>query len=297
MLEQIRSYAPEKLYVVIDGPRHNVDQDYQSVEAVYRAVTEIIDWDCHKKILRREENLGVKYGVWEALQWFFAQEEEGIVLEDDCFPAQDFFRFCEEMLVRYRDNENVLMVSGNHFLGKKPNRNESYYFSRYPKIWGWAGWKRSVAGMEIDLQHPEQFFETPLARAVLLTKSERDYWRRYLRKIAAGKILTWDAQFMYNIWIRNGVCVSPLYNLVVNIGMKDPTGSHYFLSDSVKYNPGMEELPEELNHPKLIAADPVLDNHHFRNFFSHSFSRGLRLFLENNPFTIVKYLKYKISEF
>ncbi len=37
-----------------------------------------------------------------AIDWFFENEEAGIILEDDCHPSQDFFRFQDEMLDRYR---------------------------------------------------------------------------------------------------------------------------------------------------------------------------------------------------
>ena len=36
------------------------------------------------------------------ISWVFSQVEEAIILEDDCVPHLSFFRFCEEMLERYR---------------------------------------------------------------------------------------------------------------------------------------------------------------------------------------------------
>jgi hypothetical protein len=42
-----------------------------------------------------------------AISWFFEQEPEGIVLEDDCVPHASFFPFCAELLKHYRDENRV----------------------------------------------------------------------------------------------------------------------------------------------------------------------------------------------
>ena len=60
--------------------------------------------------------------------------EEGIVLEDDCLPHPSFFRFCEELLERYREDERIAMVSGDNFQFGRKRGDRSYYFSRYNHI-------------------------------------------------------------------------------------------------------------------------------------------------------------------
>ena len=50
---------------------------------------EYIDWDCEVHTLFHPNNLGCKYAMHEAIQWFFSEEAYGIVLEDDipCRPV------------------------------------------------------------------------------------------------------------------------------------------------------------------------------------------------------------------
>ena len=48
------------------------------------------------------------------------------------------------MLKKYNYNKKIAQISGcNLFYGihKKKITNESYIFSKYPHIWGWATWK------------------------------------------------------------------------------------------------------------------------------------------------------------
>ena len=61
------------------------------------------------KTLFNDKNLGCKHACSNAVTWFFEQEEQGIILEDDCLPSQSFFWFCENLLTRYKKNYDILI--------------------------------------------------------------------------------------------------------------------------------------------------------------------------------------------
>src|SRR5277367_265131 len=92
--EAISKIKPKKLYVAADGPRPGKPGENALCEET-REIVNKIDWDCDVKTLFRESNLGCKNAVSSAITWFFENEEMGIILEDDCMPAQSFFPFCE----------------------------------------------------------------------------------------------------------------------------------------------------------------------------------------------------------
>ena len=138
----IRDLKPSRLYLASDGPRKNIDGEKEKVDIVRKIVT-AVDWDCDVKTLFREKNLGCGVGVSEAITWFFQNEKEGIILEDDDLPHPDFFIFCESMLDRYRNNHEILTISGNNFQNGNIRGEASYYFSKYFHSWGWASWRRS----------------------------------------------------------------------------------------------------------------------------------------------------------
>ena len=84
---------------------------------------------------------------WEypsAITWFFEHETEGIILEDDCLPGPDFFRYCAVLLEKYRDDKRIMQIGGNSLIAEHHRDHEySYFFSNHNNIWGWATWKRA----------------------------------------------------------------------------------------------------------------------------------------------------------
>ena len=126
VFEAIRKSKPPRLYVAADGPRTDKSGEAEKVEQVRRIAMQV-DWNCEVKTLFREENLGCGKAVSSAITWFFKNEEEGIILEDDCLPNQSFFWFCEELLERYRDDMRIMAVSGDNFQ-KGLARNEFIYY-------------------------------------------------------------------------------------------------------------------------------------------------------------------------
>src|SRR5512139_3287315 len=139
---EIAKARPPKLLVVADGPRANRSGEAEKCAAT-RAIIDRVDWDCEVLTNFSDTNLGCKNRVSSGIDWVFEQVPEAIILEDDCLPHPTFFRFCEELLERYRDDERIGMISGDNFqLGQK-RTDASYYFSRYNHIWGWASWRRA----------------------------------------------------------------------------------------------------------------------------------------------------------
>lgn len=115
----IAAARPRRLYVIADGPR---DESEAARCAEARAIIEGVDWDCEVFTNYAETNLGLKRRVSSGLDWVFAHEEQAIILEDDCLPDSTFFRFCAELLERYRDDERIMHISGNNFLrGRVPS--------------------------------------------------------------------------------------------------------------------------------------------------------------------------------
>ena len=104
-----------------------------------------------KKYLFSKNNQGCKLGVSNAINWFFEHEREGIILEDDCIPHLDFFIFCQEMLETYRNDERIWSITGHNQQNNIQRGNGTYYFSKYPRSWGWATWKRSWEKYDRDI--------------------------------------------------------------------------------------------------------------------------------------------------
>ena len=137
----IKKAQPNRLYIAADGPRPEYPDEVNHCK-IARTIATNVDWDCEVKTLFRDQNLGCRLAVSQAIDWFFEQEPEGIILEDDCLPNQSFFWFCKELLEKYRNETRIMHIGGTNFQFGKNRTNYSYYFSRYAHIWGWASWRR-----------------------------------------------------------------------------------------------------------------------------------------------------------
>ncbi len=263
VFERIRAARPTALYVAADGPRPDRDADIEGCRSARDLVINGIDWPCEVHTRFQERNLGCKQAVSSAISWFFDQVEEGVILEDDTLPDLSFFPFCEELLQRYRADERVMLISGDNM--RPIPRSESYFFSRFVHIWGWATWRRAWRHYDLEMR------DWPGLR--------RDgHWLDFLNHATAarsrkmfevayrGSTTTWDTQWLFACWKQNGLSVIPSVNQVSNI---ERYGIHMKV-----YDPHLEmptrSMAFPLTHPLRIEAD-VLHDHYIQRY---AFLRG-----------------------
>ena len=139
VFDAIAQARPRRLFVAGDGPASAADRE--ACERT-RLVVRQVDWDCEVAYDWSEENLGLDVRVTTAIDWVFRSADSVIVLEDDCLPHQRFFTFCTEMLDRYREDRQIMHVSGECYRAAREG-DSSYLFSKYPLAWGWATWSRA----------------------------------------------------------------------------------------------------------------------------------------------------------
>lgn len=217
VFEAIRRAKPRRLYVAADGPRPHVASDAENC-ALARQVVGQVDWDCQVQTLFRAQNLGCKDAVSTGITWFFSQEAEGIILEDDTLPDASFFTFCAQLLAHYRHDERVMHIGGSNYQFGRKRGKASYYFSNYNHIWGWATWRRTWQHYDGELKNLGPFQENGCIRQIVKDKREQAYWLRMFEAVKAGKINTWDFQWTFTVWSRGGISILPNHNLVINIG-------------------------------------------------------------------------------
>jgi hypothetical protein len=142
VFERIRAIKPHKLFIAADGPRLDRSAEIEKCLQAREIISQI-DWQCELKTLFKAENSGPFWGPVSAISWFFKEVEEGIILEDDCLPDLSFFTFCEQLLEYYRNETKIMHISGSNFQFGQKHGKDSYYFSKYTHVWGWATWKRA----------------------------------------------------------------------------------------------------------------------------------------------------------
>lgn len=270
VFQAIRQAQPKKLLVIADGPRsHYPDEAKKCAEA--RAVINQVDWACDVMTNYSDINLGCKYRVSSGIDWVFSQSEEAILLEDDCLPHASFFRYCQELLDYYRDDERIWCISGNNFQDGQQRGNSSYYFSNYNHCWGWATWKRAWQHYDYALSKWPQFKVENHLEGILDSSKEKKYWQKVLERFySLNEPNTWDYAWTFTCWQNRGLTALPNVNLVSNIGFRND-GTHTL------QNAGAAEIPThdigEINHPTLIVRDHTADKYTFNHHYNSAISK------------------------
>ena len=279
VFNEIRKIKPSKLFVVADGPRLERDGEKEKCEET-RAIIESIDWECEVFKNYSDINLGCKKRVSSGIDWFFENVEQGIILEDDCLPNQSFFRFCEEMLEKYKDEEKIGMISGDNFQFGKVSNDYSYYFSRYSHIWGWASWRRAWKKYDVDIKSWPQIKKDNGLKNIFNNIKDTYYWSSIFNDVYNNKIDTWDYQWSFTCFVNNYLSVMPAVNLVSNIGFS-PNGSTHTRRISKFSNMKTSELSFPLSGPleivRNIESDKITqrENYPFWRFFVGKFVKKL----------------------
>jgi hypothetical protein len=280
---EIARARPPKLLVVGDGPRNNREGEAEKVAAA-RAIIDRVDWPCEVVTNYSEANLGCKIRVSSGLDWVFEQVPEAIILEDDCLPHPTFFRFCEELLERYRDDQRIGMISGDNFQFGLTINHDSYYFSNFNHIWGWASWRsRWQHDYDVQMKSWPQVRDGGRLMDWVIDKYERDALKDTFERVYQGGIDTWDYQWAFASRLNGRMAVMPNVNLISNIGFgadaTHTTGENEFSNMLVS------PINFPLKHPTMFFVSRLLDGNFAKraaqNSLKHRIKSALKKFLKN----------------
>ena len=273
MLESIQQARPARLYVACDGPRPGRADDENKVSAVRAVVDEFAD-ELRPITLYQKGNLGCGKGVSTAISWFFEHEEEGIILEDDCFPDPSFYRFCGEMLERYRDVTNVMQVSGYNAVSGACAVDADYRFSRYGWQWGWATWRRAWAHFDLKMESWPEFKKLGLQQGAAFFSDRICIFEDMYK----GKCDTWDYQWQYAVASNDGLSVVPKFSLITNVGIGLDCTHGVECNASQDQKVVVKPLFFPLKHNRFVVADPIYDRHLVSTCRTSTINKVRRLF-------------------
>jgi hypothetical protein len=253
--KKIINANPEKIFVALDGPRKGNFSDHTECLRVRTIVDEYSETVPIQK-LYRDQNLGCGKAVSNAISWFFNHVDKGIILEDDCHPNRSFFEFCGEMLEKYARVEKVYHVSGLNLQQGNKRGPYSYYFSRYPSIWGWATWKDRWQSYDYYVESfPSK--KTHIKEYLNTNQYEWYYHEQNFKNAFKGNVDTWDYQWVYHIFNNEGLCIIPNENLISNIGVGE-NATHTQNTTDQHFLP-TTDLTFPLKHPSEVSRDIEAD--------------------------------------
>lgn len=292
VFEQVKIARPSKLFLYQDGARPNKLNDIENVKKC-REIAEDIDWECEVHRFYQEKNVGCDPSEFIAIKWMFEYVDRGIILEDDDVPSQSFFRFCAELLEKYKDDTRINKILGQNHMGVYKNIDSDYFFTNVSAIWGWATWKRCT---DLWQEHLEFLDDEVLVKKVSDTYSEKRIFKIFIDTCKRHKesgIAYYESINEAAQRLNNQFNIAPKKNLITNIGLtEDAThnsvGSLKMIPRDVRivFYAERYELDFPLIHPKDVKLDygfekfvhRIIYPSKLRNFIRTQESRFLRLF-------------------
>lgn len=256
VINSVRMIKPSNLYIACDGPRVEIAGEAELCRATRDAIEASIDWPCKVHRLYQKENLGCRKGPVEAINWFFSQVEEGIILEDDVVPSEDFYFFCQDLLVRYRFDNRVGAIGGSYLSHAESIHSADYVFSKFVQAWGWASWRRAWINFDANMSSWPQAKHMGLLKDIGGVDFAR-YLGTCFDKAAGNNNSIWDYIWMFSSIKEGYLCCHPTKQLVSNIGF-DERATHTI--GGVSPLRPIEVMSFPLRHPKFFLADKRYDD-------------------------------------
>ena len=261
LLKKLENIKPNKLIIISDGPKANSLDIKKNLEV--RKITRKISWNCKKIYINSKYNIGLKKRVYSGLNLVFKEFNQAIILEDDCLPNNSFFYFCDKLLKIYEKNEKITSISGNNFNNTKIT--DSYYFSKYSSIWGWATWKRSWKNFDIYIKFWPNYKKSKKWEKDCPDIVERVFWEKIFDRVYKNEINSWAYPYLLNNFYLNKLTVVPKYNLVKNLGFgKDATNTNKY---EKFFFPAVRTIQKKLRIPEKIFQNGKADKIDFGNVY------------------------------
>lgn len=295
LLNRVKSVNPKKIFFFNDGPKNR--NDIIKINEIKKLI--YTDFNKSNIVARFEKkNLGLRNAVIKGINWFFKNNQKGIILEDDCIPSKSFFSFCEKNLNYHEKNNKVMNIGGLNLLNSLKNyypnnSKDSYYFNKIPMIWGWATWRNRWTKFDREMKY---WKHARLSKKILYEwfcdKHSVRFYKERIDAVYFKKDDSWAFSWLYTIRKNNGLNIIPKKNMIKNIGLN--SASHSTPQYLNHYNLKTFEI-NKIVHPSIIIennyADKILSKIYLRKTFLQIIFYLIRIIFINKFYNIKKIIK------
>lgn len=275
VFDVIREARPSKLFLISDGAVNGNKEGWKLISES-RSLVEAVDWECEIHKLYFEENNGL-FRMFKIMSDFvFSKVDRYLFLEDDVVPSVSFFKYCEVLLDRYKDDLRINMISGMNHLEVYDKPKSDYFFARgVASIWGFAIWKRTYECFySFDFTRDSYIFN-------LLIENSKDFkgfgklLNGYKCNIFFEGDLAGPEIFLgISAFLQNQLTIIPAKNMINNIGYGE--GGRNFNDKKLltaKVASLFDMHTHELSFP-LKHNDYVIEDQHYRDLVLHKLGKG-----------------------
>ena len=219
ILEVLKRSDLNKLYIYGDGPRKGNLNDLNKIDEVWKVI-ETRSYPFEIIFRRNSKNSGCGKNVFEAITWFFDQEDEGIIIEDDLEFEPDTLTLMDYLLTGFKTCKEIGSVTCSNFVPREhlEPTEAPFYFSAYTRSWLWGTWKDRWQDFEFSNSNswkPNLSLFKALQQGNLLSSI---FWNRLYSSVEKRKLDTWDVQWHGFNQIHNYLTVVTKDNFVLHRG-------------------------------------------------------------------------------
>ena len=244
-----------ELYIFSDGPRNN--EDLIKIKEVRTLLKAIKSENIFKKVIifESKENKGLANSVISGVSQVFSEYNSVIVLEDDLVTSNDFLKFMNICLHKYKGNDKIGCFTGYNPLKKMPtDYNQDVYFSTRTNSLGWATWKNIWNNVDWEARVYNRFKKSFKQRKLFNATGYDRAKRLDLQMQKDAK--SWSILFGFDNFINNKYTVYPKDSKLIHIGW-DGTGTHSG-EDIDKFNDKYKISKYPLKLPNEIVLEKGL---------------------------------------
>lgn len=272
-----------ELYIFCDGVKIGASiEDVNNINLVKKIVR---NENRFKKVnlIIRENNIGLANSILNGVTEVVNKYGKIIVLEDDIVVTKDFLYYMNKSLHIFESRKNVYHINGFNNESNLQFLLNDYYFLNFMSCWGWATWRDRWDNIVLDYSY---FYDLLMNSNATLYDYNYDNVLKFHKQLEMninGEINTWAILWYSTVYFNKGLCLTPKYSFVNNIGM-DGTGVH--CGSTSVYNKRFAKsnrISKEF-FSKLNVRELGISRLHLKLFYIHG-----------NEVSILKLLRLKIK--
>lgn len=257
--EVIKNARPSILFVQSDGGR--TEKEWEIINKNRKMIEEGIDWNCKVYKIYADSNQGLYKMSQRTHKVIWENVDRCILLEDDQIPAVSYFKFCEELLEKYKNDERIECICGMNHLEEYDDCTSDYFFSRQGSIWGIAIWKRVVEKWYTFDYGSDKYIMKLLSQR---TRNNRISWKRIIGYSKSekyeGHVAAPEFFIEFDMYAQNRLQIIPKVNMISNIGATGDSEHAAEINQLPRgirkvFNMPIHELSFPMKHPKYVIPD------------------------------------------
>jgi hypothetical protein len=219
VFNRVKEAKPSHLFLVSDGA---VNNDPAQWELIYksRQIVDHIDWECEVHRLYHENNNGLFEMFKIMSDYVFSKVDRYIFLEDDVVPSLSFFKYCEILLEKYKNDLRINMICGMNHLETYEKPSTDYFFTRSAaSIWGFAIWKRTYEQFyKFDFTKDDYIFDTLIQNTHEFKSFQKSLYGYRSNERYNGHLAGPEFFLGLSSIAHNQLSIIPTKNMICNIG-------------------------------------------------------------------------------